>query len=285
VSRGGGEGREVATTRLDDGVRVVLAPNPGIMTGPGTNQYLFGDRETLLVDVALWGGENAARLAAALGPSGGRVTAIALTHIHPDHVGGAGGLRAASGAPVAVHASRATFALGDRALAPERLLADGDEVTHAAGRLRVVHTPGHESGHCCFLDPDRRWLFTGDLVLGTGTVVIPPPDGDMCAYLASLRRLLELDLARILPGHGPPIERPYEKVEEYLAHRLMRERQILAALAAGLDTVPEIVARLYAEVPAVLHPAAALTVRAHLAKLVGEDAVREDPEGRFRALG
>jgi glyoxylase-like metal-dependent hydrolase (beta-lactamase superfamily II) len=284
VSRGG-EGSAVATVRLDDGVKVVLAPNPGVMTGPGTNQYLFGDREALLVDVALWGGENAARVGAALSPAGGRVGAIALTHVHPDHVGGVAGLRAASGATVAVHASRAEFALGERALAPDRLLADGDEVSHAAGRLRVVHTPGHESGHCCFLDPDRRWLFTGDLVLGTGTVVIPPPDGDMRAYLTSLRRLLELDLTRILPGHGPPIDRPYEKVEEYLAHRLMRERQVLAALAAGLHTVPEIVARLYADVPAVLHPAAALTVRAHLAKLVAEDAVREEPDDRFRAVG
>src|SRR5205823_311426 len=149
-------------------------------------------------------------------------------------------------------------------------------------RLRAVHTPGHESGHICYYDPDRRWLFTGDLILGTGTTIVAPPDGDMIAYLASLRRLRELDLGLILPGHGAPIERPYDKIEEYLTHRLMREEQIVAALEAGVCTVAAIVARLYADVHPGLHPAAALTVRAHLAKLVAEGAVVEESGDRFR---
>src|SRR5262249_32863602 len=156
--------------------------------------------------------------------------------------GGATALREAARAPIAVHRSRDGHRTGDRALAPDRLLDDGDEIVHEEGRLRVVHTPGHESGHCCYYDPERRWLFTGDTILGTGTVVIPPPDGDMTAYLASPRRLRSLDLARILPGHGPPIERPYDKIDEYIAHRLMRERQILEALADGLTDIPAIVA-------------------------------------------
>lgn len=138
---------------------VVLAPNPGFMTGPGTNQYLRGD---LLIDVAPYDAENARRLGAAL--AGRRLAAIVLTHIHPDYVGGAAALRAASGAPIAVHRSRADFAYAGSALAPERLLDDGVEIVHAGGRLRAVHTPGHESGHCCYYDPDRRWLYTGDLI-------------------------------------------------------------------------------------------------------------------------
>jgi glyoxylase-like metal-dependent hydrolase (beta-lactamase superfamily II) len=259
--------------------RAVLAPNPGIMTGPGTNQYLVGDDAPLLIDVAPYDAENRRRIDAGLG--GARLGGILLTHIHPDHVGGASALRDATRAPLALHRSRGGFAYGGSPVAPDRLLDDGEEIVHASGRLRAVHTPGHESGHLCYLDPERGALFTGDLILGTGTTIVAPPDGDMTAYLASLRRLLTLDLRVIHPGHGPAIERPYEKIHEYLEHRLMRERQILDALAAGLASVPEIVARLYADVHPALHGAAGLTVRAHLAKLVAEGEVVEEPGDRF----
>jgi glyoxylase-like metal-dependent hydrolase (beta-lactamase superfamily II) len=258
-----------------DDVRVVLAPNPGVMTGPGTNQYVLGREPATVIDVAPYDDENARRLAAG---TAGPVAQVLLTHVHADHVGGARPFADAAGVPIAVHRSRAAHVTSGGPLAPARLLDDGEEIAHAAGRLRVVHTPGHESGHCCYYDPDRRWLFTGDTILGTGTVVIPPPDGDMAAYLASLRRLRGLDLVRILPGHGPAIDRPYEKIDEYLAHRLLRERQIVAVLDEAPATIATLVERIYVGLAPVLHGAAAMTVRAHLQKLV-DDGVVAAPDG------
>jgi glyoxylase-like metal-dependent hydrolase (beta-lactamase superfamily II) len=259
---------------LASGLRVVLAPNPGLMTGPGTNQYLLGDRDALQLDAAPLDDENRRRL----GESGVVAAALLLTHIHPDHVGGA----IALGVPIAVHRSRATFSIGGRPLAPARTLDDGDEVAYPGGRLRVVHTPGHESGHCCLYEPDRRWLFTGDTVLSTGTTIVAPPDGDMAAYLASLRRLQTLDVATIFPGHGPPVERPQELLQEYIAHRLLRERQIVDALQAGPLEIVELVRRIYVDLHPGLTWAAGLTVRAHLTKLEGEGTVVAETGGRFR---
>lgn len=260
--------------QLAAGLRVVLAPNPGLMTGPGTNQYLLGDGDVLQLDAAPLDAENRRRLAAA-GPQASR---LLLTHIHPDHVGGAHELAR----PVSVHRSRAGFALGGRPLAPATLLDDGDDVAWSGGRLAVVHTPGHESGHCCFYEPERRWLFTGDTVLSTGTTIVAPPDGDMRAYLASLRRLRALDVAVIFPGHGPPVDQPQALLDQYLAHRLERERQILEALGEGPAEVAALVSRIYVG----LHPglvwAAGLTVRAHLTKLERDGAVMAEPGDRFR---
>ena len=265
------------TATIAPGLRVVLAPNPGPMTGPGTNQYLLGDDAGVLLDVAALDAENRARFRAA----GATPRTLVLTHTHPDHVGGALAARATFGVSIAVHRRHARATVDGVPLAPERLLDDGDEVELDGGRLRALHTPGHESGHCCFYEPARRWLFTGDTILSTGTTVIAPPDGDMRAYLASLERLATLDLALILPGHGPPIDRPYDKIAEYLAHRRMREAQIVDALAAGIDRIADIVPRLYADVSPILHGMAGLTVRAHLDKLIAEGRVVEDGE-RFK---
>ena len=266
------------TKDLAPGLRVVLAPNPGFMTGPGTNQYLLGDGGALLVDVADLDGENRRRFDAA----GVGVAGLALTHTHPDHVGGALAARMAFGMPIAVHRRHAGATVGGRPLAPERMLDDGDEIAFPGGRLRVLHTPGHESGHCCFYEPERRWLFTGDTILSTGTTVIAPPDGDMGAYLDSLARLAALDRAVIFPGHGPPIDRPHEKIAEYVAHLRMRETQVVDALAAGCTRIAEIVPRLYADVTPALHGMAGLSVRAHLDLLVAQGRVATDDGERFR---
>ncbi|HWP64879.1 MAG TPA: MBL fold metallo-hydrolase [Candidatus Limnocylindria bacterium] len=260
------------------GVRVVLAPNAGLMTGPGTNQYLLGEGgDAVLIDAAPLDDENRRRLATA----GVQIHALYLTHVHPDHVGGAHAVRETFGVPLAVHQSRRDFPVGPGPLGAERSLEDGDELPYPGGRLRVLHAPGHESGHVCYYEPERRWLFTGDNVLSTGTAVIAPPDGDMRQYLATLERLDALDVAVIFPGHGPPIETPHEKLREYLAHRREREQQVLDALAAGLASIEAMVPRIYPDLHPGLFWAAAAQLRAHMDKLVAEGRV-VDEGGQLR---
>jgi glyoxylase-like metal-dependent hydrolase (beta-lactamase superfamily II) len=155
----------------------------------------------------------------------------------------------------------------------------GDGVT-----LRALHTPGHASDHLCYYLEEERALFTGDVILGGSTTVIPPDDGDLGDYLASLRRVLALDVQRIYPAHGPVLEPARPVIEGYIAHRLEREAQILATLAAGAETVPDIVARVYREVAPALHPVARLSVLSHLAKLERESRIIRMPGDppRFR---
>jgi glyoxylase-like metal-dependent hydrolase (beta-lactamase superfamily II) len=164
-------------------------------------------------------------------------------------------------------------------------LAEGAAIRGAGVTLRSLHTPGHASDHLCFYLEEERALFTGDLVLGGSTTVIPPDDGDLAQYLASLRRLLDLDVRRIYPGHGPVLEPARPVIEQFIAHRLERDAQILAALAAGSETVGEIVSRVYREVAPSLHPVASLTVQSHLAKLEREGRVLRRPGDppRFRS--
>ena len=257
---------------LAPGLGVVLAPNPGFMTGPGTNQYVLG-AGALQLDCAPLDDENARRL-------GDRAPdLLVLTHAHPDHVGGAPALRAAHGTPIAVHARHRSVTVGGVPLVPERTLADGDEIPFPGGRLVVVHTPGHESGHCCLWEPERRWLFTGDTILSTGTTIVAPPDGDMRAYMASLRRLRDLAPAVIFPGHGGPVEEAVALVDQYLAHRTLRERQIVEALGVGVGAIDDIVARLYVDLHPALRWAAARTVEAHLEKLAADGVARHGAGG------
>jgi glyoxylase-like metal-dependent hydrolase (beta-lactamase superfamily II) len=148
-----------------------------------------------------------------------------------------------------------------------------------------VATPGHAPDHLCYLLAGRRLAFSGDHVLGRGTTVVLWPEGDMAAYMHSLERVLTLDVDRLLPGHGPLVPDAHAKAREYLAHRREREAQVLAALHAGDATPGAVVARLYADVDPVLHPAAELSVRAHLDKLVAEGAVTGTGDGPFRPAG
>jgi glyoxylase-like metal-dependent hydrolase (beta-lactamase superfamily II) len=242
-------------------VRVVrvLAPNPGVYELEGTNTWIVGGAPAIVIDP----GPDVEPHLREVSRTAGRVGVIALTHDHPDHAPGAVPLAAMTGAPI-------------RAMRPpaggERL-RDGDLVTAGATTIRTVATPGHATDHVAFwLEPDRA-LFTGDAVLGRGTSVIDPPGGDLAAYLRSLRRMLELEPRTILPGHGPTVFRAVGKLEEYLAHREERERQIVAALLESPKTIDELVATIYAGYPEDVRPLAARSVLAHLMKLASEGRV------------
>jgi glyoxylase-like metal-dependent hydrolase (beta-lactamase superfamily II) len=231
----------------------VLAPNPGVRELEGTNTWIVGDAPAIVVDPGP-GHEDHLREVAR---TAGTIGAIALTHDHPDHAPGALPLAAVTGAPV--FAARPADGM-------ERI-RDGDRVTSGTTVLSVVGTPGHAPDHVTFFSPPSGSLFTGDAVLGRGTSVIDPPEGDLTAYLRSLRRLRELSPRTIYPGHGPVVLRAVAKLDEYLEHRAMREEQVLTALGDEWRTPQEMVAEIYAEYPPEVHELAARSVLAHLIKL------------------
>ena len=197
---------------------------------------------------------------------GDRIRWIACTHTHQDHSPGVAGLKELTGAQVVAFDSR-------DGLVVDRALGDGDLIEATEFVLRAIHTPGHASNHLCFLLEQERLLFSGDHIMEGSTVVIRPPDGDMALYVAQLERLKALRprLRAIAPGHGHLIDQPAAKIDEYLLHRAMRERQVAKTVrAAGTTTVDAIVAQLYPDIIDALRPMAAATVWAHLLKLRDE---------------
>jgi hydroxyacylglutathione hydrolase len=260
------------TATLSSLVGRVLGLNPGMMTGPGTNTYLVGRRDPVLIDTGAGVPDYLPLLEHHLAERGfTQPSRVVLTHRHRDHMGGVEQLRARfSGLAVSkmVH--------NDAGL-PEPIedLREGQSVAVAGGTLVPVYTPGHASDHLCYYLPEEKAVFTGDVVLGGSTTVIPSADGDLADYLRSLRRLLELDIERIYPAHGPVIEDGPGRIREYIEHRMMRERQILDALGDGLVTIPGMVTRIYADVPEKLHAMAAQSVESHLKKLERDGRVRE----------
>lgn len=271
------------------GIRRVIAQNPSKFTYRGTGTYIVGTGQVAVVDPGPDLASHREALAAAL--AGERVTAIAVTHCHSDHSPLAAWLRAESGAP--------TYAFGphprdstaeelaeeigegvrieestDFAFTPDVRVADGDVAARGSGwTLRGVHTPGHTSNHLCFAFEEEGVLFPGDHVMGWSTTVVSPPDGDMAAYIDSLRKVAGRADRTYWPTHGPAIEQPARYVGALVEHRLERERQVLAVVRDGVGAIPAIVALLYADVAEELHKPAGRSVLGHLVKLVDEDRV------------
>ena len=249
--------------RLSPLVHVVLAPNPGIMTGPGTNTYIVGAGPTMVIDPAVDDEDYIQEVV----DRGGEVAAILVTHRHSDHVGGAAVLAERTGAPVRAFG---TDPAGGVDVVP---VGEGEVLEAGGARLRTFHCPGHASDHLCWWMEGAASLFAGDNVLGEGTAVIAPPDGDMRAYLGSLHRLLDLHIDRIYPGHFRWLDGGTKVLQGYIDHRADRERQVLEALGEGSSTVEDIVARVYTDTPEHLHPVAAYSVLAHLEMLHSDGKV------------
>lgn len=240
-------------------VERILAPNPGPFTGAGTNTYLLmSGVETLIVDPGPMDRAHEDAILRALGDL--RPLAILVTHTHEDHAPLANPLGADLNIPVYGYGPGPAFK-------PDLILTDQDVVAFGTEELLAVHTPGHSRDHLCFRAGDS--LFTGDHIMGGSSVVVE----DMSAYLASLRRLQELPLQRLYPGHGLVMDDPAGIVAGYIEHRLEREQQVLSAVQTGANTVMDIVQAVYVDVDPALHPLAAVSVRAHLVKLDSEGMV------------
>ena len=267
----GADAVAAGAVRLDELVVRVLAPNPSPMTLEGTNTYLVGaagSGAAVVVDPGPDVPAHRDAVEAALRGAGADPAAVVLTHHHADHAQAAG-WAAAWGVPL--HAFAPALVPGDAVVLPE-----GGRVAAGGAELLAVHTPGHANDHLGLRVAGTGVVLTGDHVLGRGTTIVAYPDGDMGAYLASLRRLRGLGAPRLYPGHGPVVDDPRGVVDGYLAHREERERQVLAAVEAGAADPAAVVAAVYADVPAHLHPAAEYSVRAHLRKLVDEGRVPAD---------
>jgi glyoxylase-like metal-dependent hydrolase (beta-lactamase superfamily II) len=249
-------------------VRRIVAPNPGPMTGPGTNTYLVGIDEVAVIDP---GPDDKRHIDAIVGASmRERVRWVLLTHTHPDHAPGTARLVKATGAGVLAFARRDR----DSGIVPDRTITTGDTIEGTEFGLDVLHTPGHAPNHLCFVLEEERVLFTGDTVLnGTFSVVNPARGGDMAKYMATLEQLRKRRFKSICPGHGDVIDEPRAKLDEYLKHRRARERQILKVLDDGPARIGDIVARLYKDTPDALQEWAAKQVHAHLLKLRAEGKV------------
>ncbi len=245
---------------------LVRADNPGPMTLTGTNTYVVGRAPAWVIDP---GPDDPAHLAAvrAEGDRRGGIEGVVLTHSHADHSAGAGSL----GAPLAWGAVTEADEGSWRPGPPQSFSRPQGPET--VGPFAVIPTPGHAFDHVCFRW--KRMLFCGDLVLGEGSTIVPPLafGGSLGDYLRSLRRVRELDVDRFAPGHGPMVEDPRAKVDEYLEHRLNRERSLIAALESGERSRAVLLDTVWDDVPEVLLPAAAMAMRSHLEKL--------DAEGRL----
>jgi glyoxylase-like metal-dependent hydrolase (beta-lactamase superfamily II)/8-oxo-dGTP pyrophosphatase MutT (NUDIX family) len=259
--------------RLDRLVTRVVAPNPGIMTGPGTNTYLVGGEALAVIDP---GPAIDAHVAAILAAGAGRIRWVLCTHTHLDHSPAAAALKAATGA-VVIGRPAPRHPGQDQGFAPDRVMAHGDRFMFGGLTLRALHTPGHASNHLCYLLENTKMLFTGDHVMQGSTVVINPPDGDMRDYLASLELLLAEDVLILAPGHGYLIGEPHREARRLIRHRLAREQKVVSALARlARPTVEELVREVYDDVSERLHGVAQRSLNAHLDKLAAEGRARAE---------
>jgi len=263
---------------LNSRVRRITAPNPGVMTGPGTNTYLLGQDAVAVLDP---GPLIDSHVDAILDAGAGKIQWIVATHTHPDHSPAWLPLKEATGAQV-IGARPWDDMFQDDTFAPDVEVQHDQLLDTAEFTLRAIHTPGHVGNHYCYLVEEEGMLFTGDHIMSGSTVVIVPPSGDMKAYIDSLRLLDEYPLHTMAPGHGAVIEDPRAAVSWLVEHRLKREQKVLDGLRAlGGGNLDELVLVVYDDVDPGIHHMAKLSLTAHLIKLQQESRAGCDANERW----
>jgi glyoxylase-like metal-dependent hydrolase (beta-lactamase superfamily II) len=253
--------------RLNPRVRRLVAPNPGVMTGPGTNTYLLGDNEVAVLDP---GPAIPAHIDAILAAAGDRIRWIVCTHTHPDHSPAWQAVAEATGAQV-IGGSPPDDMFQDNTFKPTLEVQHDHVLATNEFTLRAVHTPGHVGNHYCYFLEEEGMLFAGDHIMNGSTVVIIPPSGDMKAYIESLQLLLKYPLKFIAPGHGDVMPEPTATVDWLVKHRLQREQKVVDSLrSTGRASLEQLVKVVYDDVNTSLHKMAMLSLSAHLIKLQHE---------------
>lgn len=259
---------------LNSRVRRLVAPNPGVMTGAGTNTYLLGQEQVAVLDP---GPAIPEHIEAILKTAGDRIRWIVCTHTHPDHSPAWQAVAQATGAEV-IGALPADDMFQDDTFKPTRELQHDDVLSTPEFTLRAVHTPGHVSNHFCFFLEEEQMLFAGDHIMNGSTVVIIPPSGDMKAYIESLQLLQRYETKLIAPGHGEVMEDSRAVVDWLVKHRLKRERKVIDGLRhTGRTSLDELVKVVYDDVNTSLHKMAKLSLSAHLIKLHQENRALNHP--------
>lgn len=280
-----------AVVEMAPGLRRVVANNPGKFTYRGTGTYIVGRGRVAIVDPGPDDADHIEAVLAAVDDE--QVEALLVTHTHRDHSPASQAVAEATGAPTygfgphppADDDDGKSEERGDLRFAPDEAVVHGDVVEGPGWSFECLHTPGHISNHIAYRWREAAGVFTGDHIMGWSTTIVPPPDGNMTDYLASLRLLAETPDDRVYwPTHGPPVNEPHALVEALYAHRLDRERQILECLATGPQTITEMVRVMYADVAPELHEPAARSVLAHLIAMTGDGRVSTDSEATAEAV-
>lgn len=267
-------------SELGPGVRRLVAPNPSMMTGPGTNTYLLGTEQIAVLDP---GPKIESHIETIQEISGAPIRWILVTHTHPDHSPAATKLAAMTGAEL-LGTPAPEGKQQDKTFIADRVLEDGDELASTEFVIEAVHTPGHASNHLCYRHVGLNWLFTGDHIIDGSTVVINPPDGNMKHYLQSLQRVKQLQCDALAPGHGEIIHEPDKAIDWLINHRLEREHKVRAALARNPNlTTRDLVPHVYKDVDTKLYALAERSLLAHLLKLE-DDGIAECVNERWLPL-